>query len=72
MKEKDLPFFRLAMQYSQQWADHFRTRELTPEMQAQYNRENEESLKAQTDTENADTMGFDAYLKTFYAQYSEL
>jgi glutamate--cysteine ligase len=72
MKEKDLPFFRLAMTYSEQWADHFRNRHLSPEIQAQYEEESRRSLEAQREVEEADNMSFKDYLEKYFAQYRAL
>jgi glutamate--cysteine ligase len=72
MKEKDLPFFRLAMTYSEQWADHFRSRHLSPEIQAQYEEESRRSLEAQREVEEADNMSFKDYLEKYFAQYRAL
>jgi glutamate--cysteine ligase len=72
MQEKDLPFFRLAMEYSTEWAKHFRARTVAPEVQARFERERNESIQAQTDIERADTLSFDEYLNNFYSQYTAL
>jgi glutamate--cysteine ligase len=72
MQEKDLPFFRLAMEYSTEWAEHFRARTVAPEVQARFERERNESIQAQTDIERADTLSFEEYLKNFYSQYTAL
>ena len=46
MREQDLPFFRLAMNYSLRWAEHFRERQLAPEARAQFEAETRRSLSA--------------------------
>ncbi len=72
MREQDLPFFRLAMKYSEQWAAHFRSRTLSPEVQTRYEQESLRSTAAQTEIENADQQSFSEYLSDFYAQYQSL
>ena len=72
MREKDLPFFRLAMEYSVQWAEYFRTRELPSEVQAGFDQESRVSLQAQAGIEQSDSQTFDEYLRNFYSQYSGL
>jgi glutamate--cysteine ligase len=72
MREQDLPFFRLAMNYSLQWADYFRSRPLTPETQAAFEEEVRRSIIAQRDIEAGDTISFEQYLRNYYAQYEAL
>jgi glutamate--cysteine ligase len=72
MREQDLPFFRLAMKYSEQWAAHFRSRTLPPEVQTRYEQESLRSTAAQTEIENTDQQSFSEYLSDFYAQYQSL
>lgn len=72
MREQDLPFFRVAMGYSEQWADYFRNRVLAPETRARFEEETRRSLRAQRDMEHGDTIGFGEYLETFYEQYKSL
>lgn len=72
MREKDLPFFRLAMAYSTQWAEHFRARTVAPEVQERFERERNLSIQAQADIEQADTLSFEEYLHNFYSQYTDL
>jgi len=72
MQEKDLPFFRLAMAYSEQWADHFRKRELSAQMQAEFEQESKRSIAAQREVEQADTLSFKEYLENYFAQYRAL
>ncbi|WP_347136827.1 glutamate--cysteine ligase [Parahaliea mediterranea] len=69
MRERDLPYFRLALDYSQQWARHFRAEPLPATTAARFARETEESLAAQRDIEASDTISFEQYLEQFYAQY---
>lgn len=72
MREQDLPFFRLAMQYSTQWAEHFRSRTLSPEAIQEFEREAERSLQAQSDIEESDSISFEQYLENFFVQYKAL
>ena len=72
MQEKNVPFFRLAMDYSIQWAEHFKSRKLSPELRSRYEQESRESLETQTDIEQSDTDSFDEYLNNFYSQYKNL
>ncbi|MEJ2532847.1 MAG: glutamate--cysteine ligase [Halioglobus sp.] len=72
MRERDLPFFRLAMNYSLQWADYFRSRPLAPETQAAFEEEVRRSIAAQREIEAADTVSFEQYLRNYYAQYEAL
>ena len=72
MHERDLPFFRLAMAYSEQWAEHFRHRTLNESKADSYREEVSRSIKAQRDIEDTDIISFDRYLENFYAQYQSL
>jgi len=72
MKEKDLPFFRLAMAYSERWADHFRDRELSAETLRAFEEETRRSLAAQREIEQADDVSFSQYLDQYFAQYRQL
>jgi glutamate--cysteine ligase len=72
MREDDLPYFRLAMSYSQRWAEHFRAAPLPADTQERFERETEESLRAQRAIEAADALAFEQYLAQFYAQYESL
>ena len=72
MREQDLPFFRLALAYSQRWAEYFRKRPLAPEIQATFERETRDSLAAQADIEQSDDIDFEKYLDNFFSQYQTL
>jgi glutamate--cysteine ligase len=72
MRERDLPFFRLAMAYSEQWAQYFKERPLSPETQQAFDSETEQSLQAQKAIEQADDISFEQYLQNFFAQYQAL
>ncbi len=47
MRERKLSFFRLAMAYSEQWAQYFRERPLAADVQIAFDEETERSLLAQ-------------------------
>ena len=70
MRDRNLPFFRLAMAYSKQWAQHFRERPLSAENQAAFEQEAQRSLAAQKDIEQSDDISFEQYLDNFFAQYT--
>jgi glutamate--cysteine ligase len=72
MRDKNLPFFRLAMAYSQRWADHFHSRQLDPASQARFDHERQDSLQRQIDLEQSDSISFEQYLKNFFEQYQSL
>jgi glutamate--cysteine ligase len=72
MRERDLPFFRLTMEYSQRWARHFRERKLSPERQEAFERETRRSIEAQREIEQSDSISFDQYLDNYFAQYRAL
>ena len=72
MRERNLPFFRLAMAYSEQWADHFRESPLAPETLATFEQATRDSLLARENIEKADDISFEHYLQRFFAQYKAL
>ena len=72
MREQDLPFFRLAMKYSQQWAEYFQQHPLPATTTAEFERESIRSLQAQRDIEQSDDISFEQYLSNFFAQYQAL
>jgi glutamate--cysteine ligase len=72
MRERNLPFFRLAMGYSEQWAAHFRQRTLPKERQDAFENETAQSLLAQRTIEQSDDLSFEQYLQNFFAQYKNL
>lgn len=65
-------FFRLGMSYSERWVEHFRDRELSPEVSAALAEETTHSLQQQREVEASDDISFDQYLANFYAQYEAL
>jgi glutamate--cysteine ligase len=72
MREKELPFFRLAMAYSEHWARYFRARTLSPQLQAAFEEESRRSVEAQREIERADDVSFEQYLDHYFAQYRAL
>jgi glutamate--cysteine ligase len=72
MREQDTPFFRLALAYSERWADYFRKRPLAPEIQAAFEQETRQSLQDQEAIEQADDISFEQYLDNFFSQYKTL
>ncbi len=72
MNTQEIPFFRLAMGYSERWAEFFRARNLEPAVQADFMAEAERSLAAQVEIENADTEDFHTFLESYFSQYREL
>lgn len=72
MREQDLPFFRLAMGYSEQWARHFHERTLPADTARRFENETLQSLAKQRAIEAADDVGFEEYLARFFGQYRTL
>ncbi len=72
MRETDQPFFRLEMAYSKRWAEHFRGTPPASSVTQRLDREAQQSLEAQGDIEQSDSIDFEQYLKNFYAQYQSL
>ncbi|QIB67577.1 glutamate--cysteine ligase [Kineobactrum salinum] len=72
MREREQPFFRLAMDYSERWAQHFRERPLAAAVEQRFEDETLSSWTAQRDMEASDTLDFESYLARFYAQYRDL
>ncbi len=72
MREKQLPYFRLTMAYSEQWAKYFRERPLEQHLQSVFEEEARRSLAAQRDIEQSDKISFEQYLDGYFAQYRAL
>jgi glutamate--cysteine ligase len=72
MREGDIPFFRLAMNYSERWARTFRERTLDAAAQEALVAEAARSLSAQAELEASDSISFEDYLASYFAQYAEL
>jgi glutamate--cysteine ligase len=72
MRERDQTFYRFGMNYSQRWAEYFRARPLSAELEHAFRTETERSLELQREIEQSDDIGFEQYLKKFYAQYQTI
>ena len=72
MREQNLPFMRLAMAYSERWAEYFKTRELAPEVCNAFKQQTIDSHRRQADIESSDSLSFDDYLKAYFDQYRNL
>lgn len=72
MRERELPFFRLALGYSETWAEYFLHRPLAPEVLEALHAETERSLAAQSEIERTDEPSFEQHLDHYFAQYREL
>jgi glutamate--cysteine ligase len=72
MKEQNLPFFRLAMAYSERWADTLRDEPMSPEEEANFEAETERSAQAQRELEAQVCPSFEDYLAKYYQQYEAL
>ena len=72
MQARGLPFFRLAMSYSEQWAQQYRAQPLAPERAAEFVEASRNSLQEQAAIEAADSVSFETYLKQYYEQYDQL
>ena len=72
MGQRQLPFFHLAMQYSEEWARHFRERPLDAETLAHFEQASRDSHSKQARVEAADDMDFDSFLGHYYRQYDDL
>jgi len=72
MRERDMPFYRLGLHYSNHWAEHFRARPLSPETLAALDAESARSVEAQAALESSETQDFAAHLRAYYDQYAAL
>ncbi|MDZ7783702.1 MAG: glutamate--cysteine ligase [Halioglobus sp.] len=72
MRERDLPFFRLAMSYSECWAEFFRKRPLATATETALREETARSLAAREAIEAAETLSFEEHLARYFAQYQQL
>ena len=72
MRDRDLPFFRLAMAYSEHWARHFREQALSDTCRQRFEQETRQSLAAQQQLEAGDELTFEEYLARFFGQYRTL
>lgn len=69
MRERDMPWFHLAMQQSQAHADYFRQRPLDGDGQAFYRQAASDSLAEQRRIEEASSLPFERFLQDYYRQY---
>ncbi|MCX2979506.1 glutamate--cysteine ligase [Halieaceae bacterium IMCC14734] len=72
MKERELPFFRLAMSYSENWAKAFRSNPLEAEAAEVFAKAARDSLARQTEIEATDSVDFNTYVQNYYEQYKTL
>jgi glutamate--cysteine ligase len=72
MTDKNEPFFRLAMNASEHWAEEFRQRPLEPERLQHFEQASRESLVQQRELEEAETIDFKTYLDNYFRQYDAL
>jgi glutamate--cysteine ligase len=68
MRQREQPFFRVAMEASEAHAHRFRACELDPETVARLTAESSESLAEQARIEAADTVDFATYRRQFIEQ----
>lgn len=68
MQEDSVPFFRFAMDASEDHAKHFRDRPLDPASQSRFRQQSEESLRRQTEIELDDSMDFASYRRQYIEQ----
>jgi glutamate--cysteine ligase len=69
MQEQGMPYYRLAMHYSNLWAEHFKKLDIKPETIAALQDESRASLQRQADIEAADKQSFEDYLAAYFNQY---
>lgn len=72
MRAQEQPFFRFALELSQQHTDYFLKRPPGEELERLLTAESEQSLLRQKDIEAADTLSFGEYLRQYYTQYDTL
>jgi glutamate--cysteine ligase len=72
MQDQQVPFFRLAMNYSQRWADSFRETPLAEDRAQHFTAASLESVQQQRELESANQIDFEAYLENYYQQYDAI
>lgn len=72
MQQRDLPFFRLAMSYSEHWAETLRENPLDAEQAAAFAEAATASIARQAEIEAADSIDFETYVQNYYQQYRVL
>ena len=63
MRESKTSFFRFSMDQSLGCLDYFRARQLDPDQRAEFTRQAQQSLRDKQDTEDADDVDFETFLK---------
>lgn len=72
MREHKLPFFRLAMNYSERWSRHFRNRELDDATLEQFKQQTLISNAKLNAIEDTESLSFEEHLKDYFHQYEAL
>lgn len=72
MREQGLPYYRFALNYSNQWAEHFRARPLQGQVRNDLLDETQASMARQRAIEEADSVSFEQYLAAYYDQYKAI
>ncbi|MEM9757917.1 MAG: glutamate--cysteine ligase [Pseudomonadota bacterium] len=72
LREGGIPYSRLALNYSNRWARHFRERPLDDDVARALTTESESSTKRQKALEEAEQMSFEDYLAAYYQQYETI
>lgn len=72
MREQNIPYFRLAFNYSNKWARYFAERGLDDAKIAEFTAEAEASHARQAQIEAQPASSFEDYLNAYYAQYEAL
>lgn len=72
MSAQDKPFFRFAMDQTQQHGKNFRSQALTAEQLTFYKEQSKRSIERQQAIEAADQISFEEYLEQYYEQYKQL
>lgn len=72
MQDQNMPFWRLALNYSQSWQENFLSRPLDDIVRAELETAASVSITQQHALENNHQQGFEDYLQNFYRQYLEL
>lgn len=72
MRERGWPYFRLALDYSHRWAEHFAASGLGKDAARRLAEEGAASLRRQAALERGEHISFETYLKAYYDQYNAL
>ena len=72
VRERGGSYCRLALDYSQRWAEHFAALELSEDAARHLGAESRASLRRQAALERGEAISFEAYLEAYYAQYNAL